>query len=45
MMDYNSVQYLSNQFKKITGVSVTDYKKQDDNMKIPIDELIEYYSK
>lgn len=44
MMDYNSVQYLSNQFKKITGVSVTDYKKQDDNMKIPIDELIEYYA-
>jgi len=45
MMDYNSVQYLSNQFKKITGVSVTDYKKQDDNMKIPIDELIDFYNK
>ena len=27
MMDYSSVQYLSNQFKKITGVSVSDYKK------------------
>lgn len=28
MMDYSSVQYLSNQFKKITGVSVSDYKKE-----------------
>jgi hypothetical protein len=27
MMEYSSVQYLSNQFKKITGVSVSDYKK------------------
>ena len=26
MMDYSSVQYLSNQFRKITGYSVTDYK-------------------
>ena len=27
MMDYSSVQYLSNQFKKITGVSVSVFKK------------------
>ena len=28
MMEYSSVQYLSNQFKKITGFSVSDYKKR-----------------
>lgn len=28
MMDYSSVQYLSNQFKNITGMSVSDYKKE-----------------
>ncbi len=27
MMEYSSVQYLSNQFKKIIGVSVSEYKK------------------
>jgi len=27
MMEYSSVQYLSNQFKQITGLSVTEYKK------------------
>ena len=27
MMGYSSVQYLSNQFKQITGVSVSDYRK------------------
>jgi AraC-like DNA-binding protein len=26
MMDYSSVQYLSNQFKKLTGYSVTEFK-------------------
>ncbi len=28
MMDYSSVHYLSNQFKKITGLSVSDYKAE-----------------
>ncbi|MBU2554121.1 MAG: AraC family transcriptional regulator [Bacteroidetes bacterium] len=27
MMGYSSVQYLSTQFKNVTGISVTDYKK------------------
>jgi len=27
LMDYSSVQYLSNQFHKMTGVSVSEYKK------------------
>ncbi len=39
LMDYSSVQYLSNQFKKETGHSVTDYKKEGLNLKINLDEL------
>ena len=39
MMDYSSVQYLSNQFRKETGVSVTDYKKSTFVLKKPIDKL------
>lgn len=38
-MDYSSVQYLSNQFKKETGHSVTDYKKDGLNLKRNLDEL------
>lgn len=33
MMDYSSVQYLSNQFKKITGNSVTEYKNNPSGKK------------
>ncbi len=40
MMDYSSVQYLSNQFKKITGFSVSDYKQYSYIEKIPIDKLM-----
>ncbi len=29
MMDYSSVQYLSNQFKAITGMTVSQYKESD----------------
>ena len=39
MMDYSSVQYLSGQFHKETGVSVTDYKKSNFVLKKPIDKL------
>lgn len=39
LMDYSSVQYLSNQFKKETGYSVTDYKKEGLNLKQNLDEL------
>lgn len=36
MMDYSSVQYLSSQFKKETGSTLSDYKKQynSDNEKL-----------
>ena len=39
MMGYSSVQYLSNQFKQITNVSVTDYKKNKDAERHPLNEL------
>ncbi len=39
MMDYSSVQYLSNQFKKETGMTVSEYKKMRIKNKHNIDEL------
>jgi len=39
MMDYSSVQYLSNQFKKVTGYSVTEYKNNSAGKKKFIDQV------
>lgn len=39
MMDYSSVQYLSNQFRKITGVTVSQYKAGTEIEKKGIDEI------
>jgi len=39
MMDYSSVQYLSNQFRKITGFSVSEFKKNETPFKKSIDNL------
>lgn len=39
MMGYSSVQYLSNQFRLITGVSVTDYKKNKNIERKPLNDL------
>ncbi len=39
MMDYSSVQYLSAQFHRITGMTVSDYKASDRSSKKPIDKL------
>jgi hypothetical protein len=33
------VAHLSNQFKQITGMSVTDYKKARDSFRKPLDEV------
>ncbi|WP_232058352.1 AraC family transcriptional regulator [Nibribacter ruber] len=38
-LQYSSVQHLSNQFKKVTGVSVTDYKKDASVARLPLDKL------
>jgi len=39
MMDYSSVQYLSNQFKSITGMTVSQYKESDRSSKVAIDQI------
>ena len=39
MMDYSSVQYLSNQFKSVTGMSVTEYKNSGTIDKKPLEHL------
>lgn len=39
MMDYSSVQYLSTQFKKVTGVTVTQYKNGYGVYPKPLDTL------
>ncbi len=39
MMDYSSVQYLSNQFKSITGMTVSRYRQSDGTLKTPLEEL------
>lgn len=38
-LNYSSVAHLSNQFKQITGMSVTDYKKARDSFRKPLDEV------
>lgn len=37
-LGYSSVQYLSNQFRQVTGISVSDYKKNG-NTRIPIEMI------
>lgn len=38
-MDYSSVQYLSNQFKATTGMTISQYKDSDRSSKLSIDRL------
>lgn len=38
-LKYSSVQYLSNQFRQITGMSVTDYKKASDSFRQSLDAI------
>ncbi len=38
-LNYSSVQYLSNQFKSVTGLTVTDYLKRADRKRLSLDDL------
>jgi len=38
-MNYSSVAYLSNQFKKVTGLTPTYFKKVKENKRKPLDEV------
>lgn len=40
MMDFSSVHHLSSTFKKITGITVTEYKEQPEKYKKSIDNLL-----
>ncbi|MDG1729690.1 MAG: AraC family transcriptional regulator [Algibacter sp.] len=40
MMDYSSVQYLSSQFKKETGITVSEYKKDPRRVRIALEDLL-----
>ena len=44
MMGYSSVQYLSTQFKSVTGISVTEYKITPANSRKGLDKLPESLS-
>jgi AraC-like DNA-binding protein len=39
MLEYSSVQYLSNQFKKVTGLTVSQFKEGASHFRIPLEEL------
>ena len=39
MMGYSSVQYLSTQFKSVTGISVTEYKVTPSNSRLGLDKI------
>jgi AraC-like DNA-binding protein len=38
-LHYSSVQYLSNQFKRVTGTTVTKYLKQERPERTSIDQI------
>ncbi len=38
-LNYSSVSYLSNQFKKVTGVSPSQFKQSRTNQRKPLDEI------
>jgi AraC-like DNA-binding protein len=38
-MNYSSVAHLSNQFKKVTGLSPTHFKRLKDQRRVPIEEI------
>ena len=39
-MGYSSVQYLSNQFKQVTGYSVSEYKSRSNNNRRPLSSVL-----
>jgi AraC-like DNA-binding protein len=38
-MNYSSTAHLSNQFKKVTGLTPTHFKKLKNNIRIPLEEI------
>ena len=40
MMGYSSVNYLSNQFKKVAGVTVSQFKRNSKDYRFPLEDLL-----
>lgn len=40
MLGYSSVQYLSNQFRKVSGFTVSEYKQNLERERIPLEDLL-----
>lgn len=40
MMGYSSVQYLSNQFRQVSGFSVSEFKSLPEKPRLPLDSLL-----
>jgi hypothetical protein len=43
-MHYSSIAHLSNQFKKITGITPSSYKNREVSQRIPLEEIGKVYS-
>lgn len=39
-LDYNSINHLSNQFKNLTGMTMSEYKNSQDWNRIPLDKIM-----
>jgi AraC family transcriptional regulator len=39
-MGYSSVQYLSNQFRQVTGTGVSEFKKNNQPTRIPLEQIL-----
>ncbi|MDD2564763.1 MAG: AraC family transcriptional regulator [Salinivirgaceae bacterium] len=40
MLDYSSIQYLSNQFKTVAGVTLSEFKESPLKYRIPLEDLL-----
>jgi AraC-like DNA-binding protein len=43
-LNYSSIAHLSNQFKKVTGITPSFYKQNETKNRIPIDNLVQEIS-
>ena len=39
-LNYNTIHHLSNQFKNLTGMTMSEYKNSQDWNRIPLDKII-----
>lgn len=39
-LNYNSINHLSNQFKNLTGMTMSEYKNSQDWNRIPLDKIV-----